>query len=173
MPRTGDSTSRTVGRRSGTLLQSTPMTHARLLLRFRDRDFLFRTILILLGFALVPLAEIVLFVFLGTVIGNYLVLIIAVAVGMIGGFVVLSQARRTEARLRELAHAGAWPGRELADCTGLLVAAVLLITPGFITDCAGLVLLVPSLRKKAGKLLSASLSTKFRELYDQLSLSRL
>jgi UPF0716 protein FxsA len=144
-----------------------------MLLRFRDRDFLFRTILILLGFALVPLAEIVLFVYLGTVIGNYLVLVIAVVVSMIGGFVVLSQARRVEATLREVIHVGAWPGRELVNCTGLLVAAVFLMTPGFITSCAGLLLLVPSIRRKAVRLLAASLSTRFRELYNQLSLSRL
>jgi len=144
-----------------------------MLLRFRDRDFLFRTILILLVFSLVPLAEIFLFVFLGNVIGNYLVLIIAVVIGVVGGFTALTQARRTEARLREVIRAGAWPVRELADLTGYLVAAILLITPGFITDLAGLLLLIPGLRTRVGRFLATRLETRFRELYDHLNLSRL
>ena len=152
---------------------SAPMTRVRMLLRYRDRDFLFRTILILLGFSLVPLAEIFLFVFLGQVIGIYLVLLIAVIAGLAGGFATLSQARRTEARLREVIRAGAWPGRELVDCAGYLAAAVLLITPGFITDVAGLLLLVPPLRRKAGRLLAAKLAAGFSELHDRLELSRL
>ncbi len=162
-----------VGRDSVGLLQSPPMTHARLLLRFRDREFLFRTIFILLGFALVPLAEIFLFVFLGNVIGNYLVLVVAVVVGMVGGFVALSQARRTEARMREAVRAGAWPGRDMNDLAGSFAAAILLITPGFITDLAGLLLLIPGLRAAVGRLLAAKLATRFKELYDRLELSRL
>jgi UPF0716 protein FxsA len=150
-----------------------PLIYVRRLLGYRDRDFLFRTILILLGFSLVPLAEIMLFVFLGQVIGIYLVLIIAVIAGLAGGFAILSQARRMEARLQEVIRAGAWPGRELVDCAGYLAAAVLLITPGFITDVAGLLLLVPPLRRKAGKLLAAKLAAGFSELYDRLELSRL
>jgi UPF0716 protein FxsA len=154
-------------------LRPSPLIYVRRLLGYRDRDFLFRTILILLGFSLVPLAEIMLFVFLGQVIGIYLVLIIAVIAGLAGGFAILSQARRMEARLQEVIRAGAWPGRELVDCAGYLAAAVLLITPGFITDVAGLLLLVPPLRRKAGKLLAAKLAAGFSELYDRLELSRL
>ncbi len=149
------------------------MTITRVLLRLRDRDFLFRTIFVLLLFSLVPLAEIFLFVFLGNVIGNYLVLVIAVVVGLVGGFVALSQARRTEARLRERVAAGAWPGREIADFVGFAAAALLLITPGFITDCAGLLLLIPGLRRAVGHRLAARLKTGFKGLYDRLTLSRL
>jgi UPF0716 protein FxsA len=149
------------------------MTHARLLVRFRDRDFLFRTIFILLLFCLVPLAEIFLFVFLGNVIGNYLVLIAGVAVSLVGGFAALFQARRAEERLRVVLRAGGWPGGELADLAGHLAAAILLITPGFITDCAGLLLLIPGLRLSVGRFLAAKLETRFKELYDRLLLSRL
>ncbi len=149
------------------------MTITRVLLRFRDRDFLFRTILVLLLFSLVPLAEIFLFVLLGNVIGNYLVLLCAVVVGLVGGYVALTQARRAEARLRERVAAGAWPGREIADFLGCVAAAILLITPGFITDCAGLLLLIPALRRAVGRMLAARLSTGFKELYDLLVLSRL
>jgi UPF0716 protein FxsA len=149
------------------------MTHVRLLLRFRDGDFLFRTLLILLAFALIPLAEIFLFVLLGNVIGNYLVLAIAAVVGMIGGFITLSQARRTEARLREAIRAGGWPGRELTDLAGYLAAGALLITPGFITDLAGILLLIPGLRIRVGRFLAAKLETRFKEFYDRMKMSRL
>jgi UPF0716 protein FxsA len=138
-----------------------------------DGDFLFRTIFILLGFALVPLAEIFLFVFLGNVIGNYLVLLISGAVAVAGGFTALFQARRTEARLREVVRAGAWPGRELTHLVGYLASAILLIAPGFITDLAGLLLLIPGLRIAVGRYLASKLETRFKELYEGLKLSRL
>jgi UPF0716 family protein affecting phage T7 exclusion len=59
------------------------------------------------------------------------------------------------------------------DLGGLLVSAALLITPGFVTDAAGFLLLVPSLRAWAGRRLAIVMKTRLRDVYDRLKLSAL
>ncbi|MGA2973820.1 MAG: FxsA family protein [Spirochaetia bacterium] len=149
------------------------MTTVQLLRRLLDRDRLFKLILILLLYALVPLAEIFLFLYLGNLIGNYLVLIIAAVAGVGGALVALGELRRIAERLRNRINQGSYPGREFMELAGLLVAGVLLITPGFITDLCGYLLLVPSLRAAAGRFVVKKLDSGFKEVYEHLKLAQL
>jgi UPF0716 protein FxsA len=149
------------------------MTPIRLLLMFFDRDYLFKIILVLLAWSLVPLGEIFLFIYLGSLIGNSLVLILAAVVGAVGALVGVVQARRAAATLRAALARGSHPGREAVDMAGLLVSALLLITPGFVTDAVGFLLLAPSLRAWLGKRIAAVLRTRVRDVYDRLRLSDL
>jgi len=118
------------------------MTVVRAMLAFLDRDYLPRLLLVLLAYALVPLAEIFFFLYLGSVIGNYLVIVLAAVAAVAGAFGGFAQARRLAESER---------GMPPSEAAGLAVAAVLLITPGFITDLVGFLLLVPRLRKWAGE----------------------
>ncbi|MGA2639683.1 MAG: FxsA family protein [Spirochaetia bacterium] len=149
------------------------MTPKRLLLALFDRDYLFKLILALLAWSLVPLGEIFLFIYLGSLVGNSLVLILAAVVGPIGAFVGLFQARRAAACLRAALARGSHPGRDAVDMAGLLASALLLITPGFVTDAAGFLLLVPSLRAWLGRRIAVMLKTRVRDVYDRLKLSAL
>jgi len=54
---------------------------------------------------------------------------------------------------------------------GLLVAGILLITPGFLTDLAGFFLLVPALRIRAGRRAASLLKDRVPRLYARLGLS--
>jgi UPF0716 protein FxsA len=145
----------------------------RLLLAFFDRDFLFKLILALLAWSLVPLGEIFLFIFIGSLIGNSLVLILAAATGAAGACIGAAQARRAASHLRGALARGSHPGQDVVDLTGLLLSAALLITPGFVTDVVGIVLLVPSARSWAGKRIVSALRTQARDVYDRLKLSSL
>jgi UPF0716 protein FxsA len=135
------------------------MTPRRMLLAFLDRDYLFKLLLVLLAYSLVPLGEIFFFLFLGSLIGNYLVLVLAAVAGVAGAFVGTMQVRRLTSASREAPP---------SDVAGLAVAAVLLITPGFLTDVVGFLLLVPRVRAWAAarvvpysrKILYASRSTR-------------
>ena len=138
-----------------------------------DRDFFFRLILILLLYSLVPLAEIFLFIYLGELIGNYLVLVIAAAAGMGGALIALGQAQGAWERLRARLHAGTYPGREFADLAGIIVSGILLITPGFITDLLGYLLMVPALRTRLRGILKDKLHKSFKDIYEYLRLSSL
>jgi len=143
------------------------------MLTFLDRDFLFKLVLALLIYSLVPLGEIFLFVYIGSLIGNYLVLILAAVAGVGGALAGLGQVRRIASELRALLARGSYAGPQLVHVAGLMAAAILLVTPGFLTDIAGFLLLVPSLRVWAGRRFAAVLRKQSREVYDRLGLSAL
>ena len=146
------------------------MTEARLLLRFLDRDILFKIILILLLYSLVPLAEIFLFLALGNLIGNYLTLALAAVAGVVGALLALGQVQRTRAKLRDKISKGEYPGREFADLAGMLAGGLLLITPGFITDLFGYALMIPFFRDAVGRAIVKKLDRSFRDVYEYLRL---
>lgn len=137
------------------------------------KDFFFKLILLLLLYSLVPLAEIFLFIYLGELIGNYLVLIIAAVAGMGGALIALSQAQRAMDRLRAQLRMGRYPGREFADLAGIMVSGILLITPGFITDICGYLLMIPALRHSLRGIIKIKLEKSFKEIYSYLRLSSL
>jgi UPF0716 protein FxsA len=137
------------------------------------KDFLFKLILILLLYSLVPLAEIFLFIYLGELIGNYLVLVIAAVAGMGGALIALSQVQAARERLRAQLKAGRYPGREFADMAGIIVSGILLITPGFITDLLGYLLMIPALRDAVRGLIRSKLDRSFKDIYTYLRLSSL
>jgi UPF0716 protein FxsA len=144
------------------------MTDTRLLLRFLDRDYLFKLILFLLVYALVPVAEIVLFIYLGNLIGNYLTFALAAVAGIGGALAALSQGQRIGGRLEAKIRQGADPGAELVEGAGILAAAILLVTPGFITDVLGYVLLIPAVRTAVGRLIVRKMGRTFGSFREYL-----
>jgi UPF0716 family protein affecting phage T7 exclusion len=64
--------------------------------------------------------------------------------------------RRTQERLA----AGEMPGREALDGIVLLAAGLAVCIPGFITDVVGLILLVPPVRRLAGRVLVGRLARR-------------
>lgn len=146
------------------------MIEPRLLLRFLDKEFLVRLVFILLLYSLVPLGEIMLFLYLGELIGNYLVIALAAVIGLVGVLVDVAQMRSTLDRLRAKVRKGKYPGREFVDLAAMLVSSVLLLTPGFITDLVGFLLLVPALRQALGKAIAKRLDKNFKEVYAYLKL---
>jgi UPF0716 protein FxsA len=146
------------------------MIEFRLILRFLDREFLVKLIFILLLYSLVPLGEIFLFLFLGDLIGNYLILAIAAVVGLVGILFAVGQIRRTLERLRGKIRRSQYPGKEFVDLAGILVSSVLLLTPGFITDFAGFLLLMPFFREALGRAIAKRMDKSFKEVYEYLRL---
>jgi UPF0716 protein FxsA len=142
----------------------------RLFLKFIDRDSFFKLILVLLAYSLVPLAEIFLFLYLGTLVGSYLVLVLAAVVGLVGGLIAARQIQRALAKLKKKIRLGQYPGREFVDLTGILVGGILFITPGFITDLFGLLLFLPVFREAVGRALVKRLHRSFKEIHEYLKL---
>lgn len=95
----------------------------------------------------VPLAEIATFIQIGDLIGLWPTLLTVVATALIGGFLLRQQGLRTLNKARaELSH-NRMPMRSLFDGLCLFAAGLVLLTPGFLTDAVGLLLLVPFVRK--------------------------
>lgn len=104
-------------------------------------------LIILALFIGVPIVEIAVFIEVGGWIGLWPTVGVIVATAMAGtamlrhqGLSVLARAQRSLER-REL------PVAEIVDGICLLLAGALLLTPGFVTDALGFVLMVPGLRQ--------------------------
>jgi len=137
------------------------MTPSQTLAAQTDRDSFFKLIAVFLAYALVPIGEIFFFIFLGTLIGNYLVLALAAVAGVVGALAGTAQARRL-VRAR---------GAAVEELAGLGAAALLLITPGFITDVVGFLLLLPPVRAWAGRHAAALLKARAPAVYRRLGLA--
>lgn len=105
------------------------------------RGFLF------LAFLAVPIAEIALLIWVGGRIGLGVTLVLILATAALGAYFVSEQGRGVSDEIRARFLAGSFPGRELAHGGMILVAGALLLTPGFLTDAVGFLLLVPAVRE--------------------------
>ncbi|HEV3402312.1 MAG TPA: FxsA family protein, partial [Acidimicrobiales bacterium] len=79
-------------------------------------------------------------------IGPWYTILLLLAVSAAGAWLVKREGLGVLRRFRRQLDAGAIPGRELADGVLILFAGALLLTPGFLTDCVGLLLLLPPVR---------------------------
>lgn len=102
--------------------------------------------LILLAMIAMPIIEIAVFIEAGGVIGLWPTLGVVVLTAFIGTALLRHQGLATLARVRTSMEAGRLPVAELFDGLCLLIAGVLLLTPGFVTDGLGLLLFAPPLR---------------------------
>ena len=95
----------------------------------------------------IPAAEIAVFILVGGQIGVLWTFAAILATAILGSILLRVQGFQIVNRLREETNAGRVPGRELGHGAMILVAGVLLLTPGFVTDALGFLLLVPPLRR--------------------------
>lgn len=96
-----------------------------------------------LAFTLVLIAEIYLLVRVGEYIGALNTVAMVVLTGVVGATLARVQGIHTLYKIRTSLQQRKIPSRELMDAMLILVAGILLLTPGFITDTAGIVLLLP------------------------------
>lgn len=108
---------------------------------------------ILLALVFVPLVEIAVFIEVGDAIGLWSTLVVVVVTAMAGTALLRQQGLRTLRRAQESLARNEPPVREVFDGLCLLIAGVLLLTPGFVTDALGGLLFVPVLRAVLGRLL--------------------
>jgi len=97
-------------------------------------------------FGLAALAEMATFFWVESRIGLGWALGLALATAIAGSVLVRRAGLSVLGRLRRKASAGQLPGRELSDGAAILVAGAFLISPGFITDTLGFLLLMPPVR---------------------------
>jgi len=94
----------------------------------------------------VPIIEIALFIQVGGLIGLWPTLAIVIATAAAGAWLMRAQGRGTLIELQRRLDQGGDPRGPMAHGALILVAGVLLLTPGFFTDAVGLALLVPPVR---------------------------
>jgi len=97
-------------------------------------------------FVAVPIIEIALFIQVGGAIGLWPTLGIVVLTALVGTNLMRSQGISTLNRLQASLAQGENPADPMAQGAMILVAGVLLLTPGFFTDAVGFLLLLPPVR---------------------------
>ena len=102
--------------------------------------------ILLLIFIVVPIAELAVIIQVGQEIGVWWTIAILIADSIIGSLLMRSQGRIAWRRFNEALQAGRPPARETLDGALVIFGGAFLLTPGFITDIFGLVLLIPPTR---------------------------
>ena len=117
--------------------------------------------LLALLFVVVPVIEIYVLIQVGQVIGAWWTVLLLIADGVLGGYLVRHQGSRAWTALRQALDERRMPARELADGALILVGGTLLLTPGFVSDIFGLFCVLPFTRPFARRLLTGFLTRKF------------
>ncbi len=98
------------------------------------------------AFVLVPLAEIYVLIQVGQVIGAWWTIVLLVVDSLVGGWLVRREGGRAWRALSTALSSGRMPATEIADGVLVLVGGVLMLTPGFVTDAAGILMILPMTR---------------------------
>jgi UPF0716 protein FxsA len=98
-------------------------------------------------FIFVPIIEIALFIQIGGFFGVGLTILFMLGTAILGASLVRREGMQTLMLARQRLEQGELPGIQLAEGVLLLIAGVLLVTPGFLTDGLGFFLLFPASRR--------------------------
>jgi UPF0716 protein FxsA len=101
---------------------------------------------LVLIFIVVPLVELYVMVQVGQEIGALYTVALIILISIVGVWLAKTQGLGVWRRIRQQIGAGTVPGVELLDAFLILLAGVLLLTPGFVTDVLGIILLLPPTR---------------------------
>ena len=99
-----------------------------------------------LAFTIIPVSEIYILIAIGGQIGILPSIGLVILTGIVGASLARSQGLQTLGRIRDSFQQGAVPGEELLNALLIAIAGIVLLTPGFLTDAAGLFLLIPATR---------------------------
>lgn len=102
--------------------------------------------ILLLVFIAVPLLEIALLIKIGQEIGFWATILLVIGTAVLGSWLLHSQGMETLKRVLASMDEGKPPVAPVFEGFLLIMAGLLLIMPGIITDTLGFILLLPSVR---------------------------
>jgi UPF0716 protein FxsA len=97
-------------------------------------------------FIVLPLAELYVILKVGDAIGAVWTILLLAADSVLGSVLLRTQGRSVWRRFNNALAEGKMPHREVIDGVLVIFGGAFLITPGFITDIVGLLLLLPPTR---------------------------
>lgn len=99
---------------------------------------------------LLPIAELAIIIKVGGVIGVVPTLLLLVGMAILGTIVLRLQGLAVLRKSQDALARGQVPVGSALDGLGLLMAAILMMAPGFLTDILGILLLIPWVRRHLG-----------------------
>jgi len=114
-------------------------------------------LLLVVIFIVVPIAELAVLIQIGQAIGVWWTIALLVVDAILGSLLARSQSRSVWRRFNEALRSGRAPAREVMDGALVVFGGALLLTPGFLSDILGVLLLLPPTRA----LVRAALARRF------------
>ena len=102
---------------------------------------------LLLLFVLVPAVELALLIEIGSRIGTASTLLLIVMTGVVGASLASRQGLEVLRQIQAEVAVGRMPGSAIVDGVIILLAGVVLMTPGVLTDLLGFLCLIPGTRR--------------------------
>ncbi len=115
-------------------------------------------------FIVVPIVELAVIIQVGQSLGVLNTIALLILVSAAGAWLVKREGLSVWRRFQRQVESGVVPARELADGVMILFAGALLMTPGFVTDILGLLLLTPPVRAAIRATTLARLTYRIRRL---------
>jgi UPF0716 protein FxsA len=106
------------------------------------------------AFVVVPLAEIWAILQVGQLVGPWWTIVLLVLDSLLGAWLIKREGGRAWRALREALQGGRMPAREIADGALILIGGTLMLSPGFLLDAVGILLILPFTRPVARRLLT-------------------
>jgi UPF0716 protein FxsA len=122
--------------------------------------------LVIALFVIVPIVEIAVIIAVGRAIGAWWTVLLLLVESAIGAWIVRREGTRAWRSLRAAFTAGSFPDRELVDGALVVAGGTLLLTPGFVTDIAGFLLVLPFTRPAIRALVMSVMAQRARGLMD-------
>ena len=116
--------------------------------------------LLVTAFVVVPLVEIYVLIQVGQVIGPWWTILLLIADSILGGWLIRREGGKAWRALTTALNSGRMPAKELADGALILIGGTLMLTPGFVTDAVGILLILPMTRPVARRLLTKVVSKR-------------
>ncbi|WP_234494693.1 FxsA family protein [Vibrio maritimus] len=116
--------------------------------------------ILLLLFIFVPIIEIGLFIQVGGFLGLWTTIGLVLLTAVVGASLVRSQGLQTLMSVQNRLQQGEMPAQQIVEGVMLAVSGVLLLTPGFMTDAMGMLVLLPAPRAAIAKYLMSKMVVK-------------
>ena len=116
--------------------------------------------LLFIAFIVVPIVEIYVLIQVGQVIGPWWTILLLIADSILGSWLIKREGGRAWRALQLALNSGRMPAKELADGALILIGGTLMLTPGFVTDAFGILLILPFTRPVFRRLLTTVVTRK-------------
>ncbi|RKX91192.1 MAG: hypothetical protein DRP59_08325 [Spirochaetes bacterium] len=147
-----------------------PMLEMQGLIRFFDTGFILKMFFLVLLFSLFPVAEIFILIKASEYFNIYLLTSMIMVLSFLGFLIGYAHVHSTIKHIKRDINEGIFPEKKFFALAGKFAAAALLIVPGIGSFIAGLIILLPGINIKTGKLLKGGNRQKMKEVYEYLKL---
>ena len=116
------------------------------------------------AFVIMPILEIYVIIRVGQVIGAWWTILLLIVDSIFGAWLIGHEGRRSWESLNTALRSGRMPASELADGGLILVGGTLMLSPGFVTDIFGILLILPFTRPVARRVLTRVVSRRLLDV---------